>query len=607
MSFIKRKNINGTILNTETPKDSFLQKLIQEIPKPKLIKEKEIHSPIKNNNKTHQIYEREKNINNNIILFSNNYNNITKRNLKNNESSFSTSTNSTTLNLNPSVSERYLIKSPKIFSKKIIRNNSFSSKKNTIKENINEINLEDILLIEQKFNELIISFSNKNLHYETLLIIEWWNFYFNCSLNGYIEQYFIDKNSKEIIHFYNNIQFISVMILYELCFFPNLLERNKNKIKSILILIHKNLLLFIDFILQKVNYEFNHNLWVEKIFILLKNKFTINKQNHIYQIKINNEKIYNIINDILLIIQVISNLNNYDNFIFLYNYFYNKEYNEILSLTNVEINNIFFNKIYKCINPNSSQVYAKIKYIDKKDKKDKKSTSLSPNKEIINTIYSNKKKQILLNSKISFSQNNIFKKNNNNENNETFNIPLIKTPSLKKLTLVLDLDETIISFQITNIKRNEGKLLLRPNLKNFLREICTLYEIIIFTSAVKEYADPILNSIEKEEKFFSYRLYRQHTIIIGNYFIKDISILGRDLSKVIIVDNLPQNFKLQKENGILIKSFYGEDKEDHSLFNLKNLLIKIYYEGDDVRNSIKKYRNEILRKVTSTIDFDDEM
>ena len=44
------------------------------------------------------------------------------------------------------------------------------------------------------------------------------------------------------------------------------------------------------------------------------------------------------------------------------------------------------------------------------------------------------------------------------------------------------------------------------------------------------------------------RLFRNHTTIISRDFIKDISKLGRDLSRVSIVDNMSQNFQLQKEN-----------------------------------------------------------
>ena len=76
--------------------------------------------------------------------------------------------------------------------------------------------------------------------------------------------------------------------------------------------------------------------------------------------------------------------------------------------------------------------------------------------------------------------------------------------------------------------------------------------------------------------------------------------MGRDLSRVIIVDNLSQCFKLHTENGILISSFYGENENDRTLIELQKILIKIYYENCDVRTSINKYKDEIFNKISKT-------
>ena len=54
-------------------------------------------------------------------------------------------------------------------------------------------------------------------------------------------------------------------------------------------------------------------------------------------------------------------------------------------------------------------------------------------------------------------------------------------------------------------------------------------------------------------------------------FIKDLANLGRDLNKTIIVDNIPENFLLQPENGISIKSWF-DDPEDTALADLAPLL-----------------------------------
>lgn len=40
--------------------------------------------------------------------------------------------------------------------------------------------------------------------------------------------------------------------------------------------------------------------------------------------------------------------------------------------------------------------------------------------------------------------------------------------------------------------------------------------------------------------------------------IKDLSKLGRSLQTTIIVDNLAENFLLQKDNGIFIRTWYDD-------------------------------------------------
>jgi len=77
--------------------------------------------------------------------------------------------------------------------------------------------------------------------------------------------------------------------------------------------------------------------------------------------------------------------------------------------------------------------------------------------------------------------------------------------------------------------------------------------------------------------------------------VKDISKLGRDLSKTIIIDNVWENFQLQPENGIFIKTWL-EDKSDTSLIDLmpllKDLVIK---KVSDVRKILRKFRDTMLR------------
>ena len=160
------------------------------------------------------------------------------------------------------------------------------------------------------------------------------------------------------------------------------------------------------------------------------------------------------------------------------------------------------------------------------------------------------------------------------------------------------MDETLLNLEVKDISNNKCILHLRPGLFSFLSEIKPFYELITFTSASKVYAQPIINEIESQNRFFDYNFFREHSTIYGNDFIKDISKIGRDMKKIIIVDNLEDNFKLNKKNGIKIAPFYG-DENDTVLFELKKLLVMIYQQKyEDLTLALKNYADIIKKKIS---------
>ena len=82
-----------------------------------------------------------------------------------------------------------------------------------------------------------------------------------------------------------------------------------------------------------------------------------------------------------------------------------------------------------------------------------------------------------------------------------------------------------------------------------------------------------------------YRVFRQACLSTDYAYVKDLSVLGRDLSQTLIVDNTLHAFAYQFDNGILIKTFAGE-KEDDALLHLGKLLMKIKDE-EDLRIALK--------------------
>ena len=425
------------------------------------------------------------------------------------------------------------------------------------------INIEDLLILEEKFIEVLISVKSK--HNTSNTCFELLNSYQQSSLYNNFENYFRDISSKTIVHSAIMFLIYNVIICYNFSFDTSFFDTCYQYLESILEINHKSYLLLCDLISLKISISSKGNIWVDKLLQMIKEKLKhieLNNKDYIsFLMQHDNINYKNPNSGNLLEIKYYTNT--LEKYVKLFLNSINNENNLKMdfcslfeNINNINVENLldfFKSKIIRVINQNAS----------------------------VAGIESSSYKILL------------------NEN--SIQVPYLKNKCTKKFSLVLDLDETLISFKLEPNEDNKGTIRFRPYLDSFLQKVREKYEIIVFTSGTQDYADPLEDAIEQDEKYFDARLYRQHTIACGKDIVKDISRIGRPLDKILIVENMPQNYRLQKENGILIKSFYGEDIYDTALDSLGNILIKIANEFNDVRKGIAKYKNEILNKVSSNL------
>ncbi|XP_019409098.1 PREDICTED: carboxy-terminal domain RNA polymerase II polypeptide A small phosphatase 1 [Crocodylus porosus] len=130
-------------------------------------------------------------------------------------------------------------------------------------------------------------------------------------------------------------------------------------------------------------------------------------------------------------------------------------------------------------------------------------------------------------------------------------------------------------------------VLKRPHVDEFLQRMGQLFECVLFTASLAKYADPVADLLDKRGAFRA-RLFRESCVFHRGNYVKDLSRLGRDLRRVLIVDNSPASYVFHPDNAVPVASWFDNMADTE----LRDLLP--FFEGlsrvDDVYSVLRQRR-----------------
>jgi len=190
---------------------------------------------------------------------------------------------------------------------------------------------------------------------------------------------------------------------------------------------------------------------------------------------------------------------------------------------------------------------------------------------------------------------------NSNQTNHPKLLGSIHPNDTGKKCLVLDLDETLVHSSFRAVEGADFVIPVkiedvthfvyvakRPGVDDFLLEMSKHYEIVIYTASLNKYADPLLDLLDIH-KVIRYRLFRESCVFYEGNYVKDLSVLDRDISSSIIIDNSPNSYLFHPENAIDCSSFI-DDPRDRELDQIGSFLTGIK-DAKDVRGLAPQWRD----------------
>jgi len=183
---------------------------------------------------------------------------------------------------------------------------------------------------------------------------------------------------------------------------------------------------------------------------------------------------------------------------------------------------------------------------------------------------------------------------------------MVKDPSTDKLlpdpiqppyyqppyTLVIELSGILLHPEWTF---NTGwRYKKRPGLDYFLEQVkYPTFEVVFFTREPYLSGAPIVASLDPQGHI-QFKLFRESTKFINNNYVKDLSYMNRDPSKIIVIDWDENAYQLQPRNALHRLRKWDGNENDADLVYLASFLKMIATSGvSDVREVLDFYNKEI--------------
>ncbi|KAF9308359.1 hypothetical protein BG003_011218 [Podila horticola] len=131
--------------------------------------------------------------------------------------------------------------------------------------------------------------------------------------------------------------------------------------------------------------------------------------------------------------------------------------------------------------------------------------------------------------------------------------------------LVIPQADYVVPVDIDNQTHNVY-VIKRPGVDTFLKRMGEIYEVVIFTASLSKYADPVLDMLDVH-RVVKHRLFRESCLNHKGNYVKDLSVIGRDLKNTIIIDNSPASYIFHQSNAVPISSWFN-DPHDTELLDL---------------------------------------